>query len=198
MNPTIENILISALVTLAVGFPLSAYAGVIVARYWAFEMALNQARSMILNLQQAWEYRYLEKAIPDPESSTGRRTVFMSKDVSSDSTSWQLMQIGLQLKEGGHWKAAQAIDAVALEMDELRDSFVSQSRLTVGGAEREINEYIADWHRTLSAQKPALWRIVKPWPNKRYQHLSCVSVNETTGEWHEVEPERRGKDTKQV
>src|SRR5918996_1360059 len=102
MRSMVENIIISAAITLLVGFPLSAYAGVIVARYWAFETALNQARALILDLQQSWEYRYLDKAVPDAENSTGRRTVFMSKDVSSNGMSWQLMQIGLQLKEGGH------------------------------------------------------------------------------------------------
>ena len=118
------------------------------------------------------------------------RTVFTSKDASSNTLSWQLTQIGLQMKELGHWKAAQAIDAVWLELDGLREDFLSKSRLALQPAEKDILGYVTDWHRSLSCQKPNLWRVVQPWPNKRYQHLSCVSVNETIGEWHEVEPER--------
>lgn len=53
-----------------------------------------------------------------------------------------------------------------------------------------LTDYIADWHRTLSRQNPAWWRICKPWPNKRYQHLSSVEVDESTGEWRETNPSR--------
>lgn len=194
----LENIIISIAVTFVMGFPLSVYAGVIVARYWAFETALNQARSIIFTLEQIWEYRYLDVAVPDPDSSTGRRTVFVSKDISRNDTMWQLLLIGLQLKEGGHWEAAKEVDAVALQIEEMRKRFISECQFAVNGGEKEITEYIADWHRKLSSKGPALWLIFKPWPNKRYQNLSCVSVDETTGEWHELEPVKDRKSAEGV
>lgn len=189
----LENIIVSIAVTLIVGLPLSIYAGVIVARYAAFEAVLNQARSLILNLEQSWKFRYLDRPITDPNTPSGHRTVFMSKDVSSNSISWQLTQIGLQMQELGHWNAAKAIDTIWMELEVLQQNFLSESKLTVKGAEQNILEYIADWHRTLSRQKPDFWRIIKLWPNKRYQHLSCISVNETTGEWGEVKPDRKSE-----
>jgi hypothetical protein len=197
MNPTFENIVVSAAVTLVLGLPLSTYAGVIVARFAAFEAVLNQARSLILNLEHSWEFRYLGRPIPDPESASGRRTIFTSKDVSNNTRSWQLTQLGLQMKELGHWDAAQAIDAVWLELDGLREDFLSKSKLAPKGAEKDILEYVADWHRSLSRQRPDLWRILKPWPNKRDPNLSCVSVT-ATGEWHEVEPAREKKNSEEA
>lgn len=187
----IENILISALVTLAIGFPLSIYAGVIVARYVNFDSAINQARSLILNLEQEWEYKYLDKTVPDPESPSGKRTIFMSKAVASNSASWQLTQVGLLLKELGHWQAGGEMDRIGMEIDGLRDEFLGKAKLAMSGASVEVLEYIADWHRRISALKPSFWRIIKPWPNPKYKNLSCVSVNEATGEWHEVEPEKQ-------
>lgn len=187
----IENVIVSALVTLAIGFPLSIYAGVIVARYVDFEAAINRARSLILDLEQEWEYRYLDKAIPDPESSTGKRTVFMSKVLASNSASWQLTQVGLLLKELGHWQAGIEMDRIGMEIDDLRDEVLVKARVTIKGSAAGVLEYIADWHRRISALTPSLWRIIKPWSNPKYKSLSCVSVNEATGEWHEVEPEKR-------
>jgi hypothetical protein len=187
----IENIVISALVTLAIGFPLSIYAGAIVARYVNFDSAINQARSLILNLEQEWEYRYLDKTVPDPESPSGKRTVFMSKALASNSASWQLTQIGLLLKELGHWQAGIEMDRIGMEIDGLRDEFLDKAKFAVAGSSVEVLEYIADWHRRISAQTPSLWPIIKPWANSKYKSLSCVSVNEGTGEWHEVEPEKR-------
>jgi len=187
----IENILISALVTLAIGFPLSIYAGVIVARYVNFDSAINQARSLILNLEQEWEYKYLDKTVPDPESPSGKRTVYMSKAVASNSASWQMTQVGLLLKELGHWQAGGEMDRIGMEIDGLRDEFLGKVKFAVDGGSVEVLEYIADWHRRISALNPSLWRIIKPWPNPKYKNLSCVSFNEATGEWHEVEPENK-------
>jgi hypothetical protein len=186
----LENVIISAVTSLIVGFAASVYAGAIVARYMWFDAALNRARAIILNLDQQWQYRFLSRAIPDPESPSGRRTVFMSRDIASNTASWQLTQVGLDLKELGHWGAAQAVDGIWNELDALRSDFLSKSHLLIGGSEQSITEYIADWHRTLSRQRPSLWHILRPWSRKRYEHISCVTVNEQTGDWHEVEPER--------
>ncbi|MBU1692717.1 MAG: hypothetical protein KKC51_02015 [Verrucomicrobia bacterium] len=191
VNQLIENIVISALVTIGIGFPLSFYAGVIVARYMSFDAALNAARSLILNLEQEWRFRYLNGKIPDPDSPTGKRSVFMSKVLSGNHLSWQLMQIGLQMKELGHWKAAQELDRISFEIDDLRDEFLEKAQLKAEGETVGVVEYIADWHRRISGAKPSTWRILKPWPNKRYTSLSCVSINEATGEWHEVGPPKR-------
>ena len=187
----IENIVISAFVTFAIGFPLSIYAGVIVARYVNFDSAINQARSLILNLEQEWEYRYLDKTVSNPESPSGKRTVFMSEALASNSASWQLTQVGLLLKELGHWEAGIEMDRIAMEIDELRGEFLDKAKFAVAGSSVGVLEYIADWHRRISALTPSLWRIIKPWSNPKYKSLSCVSVNEATGEWHEVEPEKR-------
>ena len=186
----LEYFFISLLVTFIVGFPLSGYAGVIVIRYASFDSALNQARTLILNMEQVWQYRYLDKSIPDTESPTGRRTVYFSKAIASNTVSWQLTQIGLAMKELGHWSAAQAIDGVWLELDELRASFVEKAKLLVADWDFELTAYIADWHRQLSCQRPNWWCICKPWPNKRYQHMSSIDVDESTGEWREIQPAR--------
>jgi len=186
----LENIFISAVTSLVIGFGASIYAGVIVVRYASFDAAINRARSVILNLDQQWQYRYLTRAIPDPGSPSGRRTVFMSRDIASNTASWQLTQIGLDLKELGHWTAAQTVDRIWLELDGLREEFVSKPHLDIDGSERNITEYIADWHRALSREKPSLWHIFRPWSRRRYEHMSCVSVDESTGDWREVEPER--------
>lgn len=185
-----EGILISAAISLAVGFAFSVYAGAIVARYMWFDAALNRARAIILNLDQQWQYRFLSRAISDPESPSGRRTVFMSRDIASNTASWQLTQVGLDLKELGHWNAAQAVDGIWNELDALRQDFLSKSHLLIESSEQSITEYIADWHRTLSRQRPSLWHVLRPWLRRRYEHMSCVSVDETTGDWNEVVPDR--------
>jgi hypothetical protein len=189
----LESIVIPAAISLLVGFASSVYAGIIVVRYASFDAALNRARVVILNLDQQWQYRYLSRAIPDPESPSGRRTVFMSRDVASNTASCQLTQIGLDLKELGHWKAAQAVDSIWIELGALREQFLSKSHLVIDGSEQSITEYIADWHRTISRQRPSLWHILRPWSRKRYEHMSCVSVDECTGGWHEIEPSRDAK-----
>ncbi len=78
-----------------------------------------------------------------------------------------------------------------MEIDELRGEFLDKAKFAVAGSSVGVLEYIADWHRRISALTPSLWRIIKPWSNPKYKSLSCVSVNEATGEWHEVEPEKR-------
>lgn len=188
MTALLENVVVSAVITLCLGLPLSVYAGVIVARYIAFDGVLDNARSIILGLEQEWEYRCLPKGIPDPDSPTGTRTVFMSKVLSGNHVSWLLMQIGLRMKELWHWRCAQEIDEIALEVDSLRDDFVRQAQLAPDGASKEVQEHIADWHRRLSSQRPNLWSIIKPWPIPRYKGLSCISVDEATGDWSEVRP----------
>jgi hypothetical protein len=185
----IENILVSAAITLLIGFPLSIYAGVIVIRFASFDNILNQARTLLLNLDHDWEYRHLSSPIPDPQSPTGNRSVFMSDVISSNHSSWQLTQLGLALKELGHWKAAKEVDSVWLEMDSLRDGFIEQAESTKENLELCILEYIAEWHRTISCGTPDWWCIIKPWPMKRYQHLSSIEVDEDTGEWREIEPQ---------
>ena len=186
--------LVTIIISAIIGFASSAYAGVIVARYLAFESALNRARTVILNLDQQWQYRFLARAIPDPESPSGRRSVFMSRDVASNTASWQLTQAGLELKELGHWTAAQAVDSIWLELDALRQDFLSKSHLLIDGSEQSITQYIADWHRTLSSQQPSLWHIFRPYSRRRYEHMSCVSVDESTGAWQEVVPSRDTKE----
>lgn len=185
-----QSILVSSLISLIVGMASSVYAGAIVARYMWFDAAINRARSIILNLDQQWQYRYLSRAIPDPESPSGRRTVFMSRDIASNAASWQLTQVGLDLKELGHWNVASVVDGIWNELDILRDDFLSKPHLLIEGSEQDITPFIADWHRTLSRQKPNLWHILRPWSRKRYEHMSCVSVDETTGDWREDEPLR--------
>jgi hypothetical protein len=181
---------ISAVVSFVVGLPLSIYASVIVCRYITFETTLREARRIVLNLQQEWEYSWLADPIPDPESPSGRRTVFMSRDVASNRASWQLTQTGLDMKEQGHWAAAQAIDAVWRELDQIQAKFLSEAPLRAGRNASSVTEYIADWHRRLSRQRPSFWSILKPLPNPRYKHMSCVIVDEQTGDWREVEPQR--------
>jgi hypothetical protein len=186
----IENFIISAITGLVFGFAASVYSSVIVVRYAAFETVLNRARTIILNLDQQWQYRFLSRAIPDPDSPSGRRTVFMSRDVASNTASWQLTQVGLELKEQGHWNAAHAVDAIWLELDKLREEFLSKSHFLIDGSEQSITEYVAEWHRTLSRQKPSRGRIFSLWFRRRYEHMSCVSIDELTGMWREVEPTR--------
>src|ERR1035437_2396613 len=183
------NILKDILINFFVAAQLSIYTGVIVSRYYMFVGSLNESRRLVLNLEKTWKYKYLNKAITDPESPSGKRTVFMSKCVASNDIDWQLMQVGLQLKEQGHWKAAAAIDNVSIEIEGLRNEFLSAAKLKGEGHAIGITEYIADWHRRLSRQKANSWRIFQPWPNKRYQHMSCVSVDEATRTWQEVKPE---------
>jgi len=187
----IENIAVSVIVTLMIGFPLSIYAGVIVARYISYDMAVNDARSLILDLEQEWEFRYLDRAIPDPESPSGKRTVFMSRALAANSTAWRLTQVGLVLKELGHWKAALELDRIGMEMDELRSEVLGKAQLQIEGDSVGVLEYIADWHRRISGHKPHWWSIVKPWPHRKYKGLSCVQVDELTGQWHEVEAKQK-------
>ena len=101
------------------------------------------------------------------------------------------MQIGLQMMELGHRNAAQELYRISFEIDRLRDEFLAKAQLKIEGETSGVVEYIADWHRRISGAKPSTWRILKPWPIKRYTKLSCVSVNEATGELHEVEPPKR-------
>jgi hypothetical protein len=185
------EILKDILINLLVAAPLSIYTGVIVSRYYLFVGSLNEARRLVLNLERTWEYKYLDQTISDPQSPSGKRTVFMSNCVANNAIDWQLMQVGLQLKEQGHWNAAAVVDNISNEIEGLRNELLSVAKLKVDGHAIEITEYIADWHRRLSRQRSNSWRIFKPWPNKRYQHMSCVSVNEKTGDWQEVKPERK-------
>jgi hypothetical protein len=189
----LQDMLKEILINLFVATPLAIYTGVIVSRYYMFIGSLNEARRFVLNLEQTWKYQYLNQVITDPESPSGKRTVSMSKCVESNNIDWQLMQVGLQLKEQGHWKAAAAIDNVSIEIEGLRNEFLSAAKLKVKGHAMAITEYIADWHRRLSRQKPNSWRILQPWPNKRYQHISCISVDEATGTWQEVKPEGKSE-----
>jgi hypothetical protein len=107
-------------VTLIAGFPLSIYAGVIVARYYAFETSVNRARSIILNMEHEWIYARLPKKIPDASSPSGMRSIYTSVALSGNDIFWQLLQIGLEPKEQGHWPAAHVIDEVAMEIDQIR------------------------------------------------------------------------------
>jgi hypothetical protein len=185
------EILKDILINLFVATPLSIYTGVIVSRYYLFVGSLNEARRLVLNLEQTWEYKYLDKTISDPQCPSGKRTVFMSKCVANNDIDWQLTQVGLQFKEQGHWKVAAVVDNVSIEIEGLRNELLSVAKLKIDGHSIGIAEYIAEWHRRLSQQIPNSWRIFKPWPNKRYQHMSCISVNEKTGDWQEVNPERK-------
>ncbi len=185
------EILRDILINLFVAAPLSIYTGIIVSRYYLFVGSLNEARRLVLNLEQTWEYRYLEQTIPDPQTPSGKRTVFMSKCVANNDIDWQLTQVGLQLKEQGHWNAAMVVDNISNEIGSLRGEFLSIAKLKITGHSIGVTEYIADWHREISRQRPNSWRIFKPWPNKRYLHMSCISVDEKTGDWQEVNPERK-------
>lgn len=188
----LENILVSLAVTFLAGFPLSIYAGVIVARYYAFESAVNRARTLILNMDQEWVFNYLPEKIPDVNSPTGQRSVYTSDALANNDLFWQLMQVGLELKEQGHWPPAQIIDQVAGEIDGLREEIVAKAEFAISGTTFEATAHIADWHRRLSKIRPVTWLMLKPWPNKRYEYMSCVSVNEQTGDWQEEEPEKSG------
>jgi hypothetical protein len=165
---------------------MSIYTGVIVARYMSFDAAINRARSIIFNLEQTWEYRYMDQRVPDPGSPSGQRSVFMSRVLSSNSVSWLLTEIGLELKEMGHWVAVRELDRIGMEIDALRDDFVEKAQLVPTGSSLEVLENIADWHRRISSLEPSTWQIVMPWHHTRYKHLSCIHVDESTGEWHEV------------
>lgn len=166
---------------------MSIYTGVIVARYMSFDATINRARSIIFNFEQTWEYRYLDRKVPDVDSPTGQRSVFMSQAVSDNRITWALTEIGLELKEMGHWAAAKEVDRIWMEIDALRDDFIEKAQLAVDGASLEVLENIADWHRRISSLEPSTWQIVMPWRHTRYKYLSCVQVNEATGEWHQVD-----------
>ncbi|GEM_PF-1503138 len=187
----VENVVISVIITFGVGFPLSIYAGVIVARYLSYDIAVNEARAIILNLEQEWEFRYLDKAIPDTDSPSGKRTVFMSKALSTNNISWKLTQTGLVLKELGHWKPALELDRISMEMEQLRSEILEEAQNRAEGDSIGILEYIADWHRRVSSHSPYWWSIIKPISHKKYKSLSCVEVDEETGEWKEVEAKRK-------
>lgn len=174
-------------ISLFTGFALSIYAGVIVARYMSFDGALNRARSIIFNLEQVWEFKYLNNTIPDPKSASGIRTVFMSKAIASNQITWRLTECGLELKDLGHWKAGLELDRIGMEIDALRDDFTDKARLTPGGSSLAVTEHIADWHRRVSSLAPVFLQIIKLWPNSRYKHMSCIQVDESTGSWNEVE-----------
>lgn len=166
---------------------MSIYTGVIVARYMSFDAALNRARSIIFNLEQTWEYRYLNQKIPDTNSPSGKRSIYMSRVLSSNSISWLLTEIGLEMKEMGHWAAAKELDRIGMEIDALRDDFIEKAQLLPKGSSLGVVSNIADWHRRISALRPSSWQIIKPWQNTKYKNLSCVEVNEKNGEWKEVE-----------
>jgi hypothetical protein len=187
----VENILVSALVTVIIGFPLSAYAGIIVARYFRYDEIINSARSLILNLEHEWEYRYLEKKIPDPANPSGETNVFMSKVLASNNASWRLTQINLSLQELGHYKCAMEMEKIGAEIDDLRGEIVAKGAISIDGAAVEVLEYIADWHRRISSMRPSIMKIFRPWPNPKYRAMSCVEVDEATGEIKEVVPKKR-------
>lgn len=187
----LENILVSLAVTLLAGFPLSLYAGIIVARYYSFESAVSRARTIILNLESEWVFAHLPERIPDANSPSGKRSVYTSEALSGNGIFWQLMQIGLDLKEQGHWPAAQTVDKVAMEIDAIREEIVEKAAFAISETSFDATAHIAEWHRRLSKVRPATWLMLKPWPSKRYEHLSCVSVNEATGEFHEEYPEKK-------
>jgi hypothetical protein len=187
----IENIIVSFIVTLLAGFPLSIYAGAIVARYYSFEAAIGRARTIILNLDHQWVFAYLPEKISDPNSPTGKRSIYTSEALSGNHVFWQLMQVGLDLKEQGHWPAAAIVDKVAMELDGIREEVVEKSSLAFNESSFDATAHIADWHRRLSKARPITWLMLKPWSSKRYEHMSCISVDESTGEWHEEVPEKR-------
>lgn len=168
-------------------FLMSIYTGVIVARYMSFDAAINRARSIIFNLDQTWEYRRFDQRVPDLDSPSGKRSVFMSRVLSSNNIAWLLTEIGLELKETGHWKAARELDRIGMEIDALRDDFIEKAQLIPTGTSIEVLENIADWHRRIGSLEPSAWQIVKPWHHRRYTNLSCIHVDEQTGDWHEVE-----------
>ena len=166
---------------------MSIYTGVIVARYMTFDAVINRARSIIFNLEQTWEYHYLDQGVPDPDSPLGRKSVFMSRVLTTNGISWILTEIGLELQEMGHWKAALELERIGAEIDTLRDNFIEKAQLAPNGASIKVIENIADWHRRISRLEPSKWQILMPWQHTRYKGLSCIQVDDTTGEWHEVE-----------
>lgn len=186
----LENILVSVAVSFACGLPLSAYASIIVVRYFAFTSAIDQARTIVLKLDQEWQYRYLNQSVPDPNSPSGERTVYMSNAIASNGVSWELTLVGLQLKELGHWEAATAVDSIWMELDQLREGFLAVSTFVPDQHKKDITEFIADWHRTLSRQRPNYWHILRPWSRRRYEHMSCIETDES-GAWKEKEPDRK-------
>ena len=171
---------------LILGFVLSIYAGLVVARFMNFDAAVNRARSIIFNLEQIWEYQFLEEKIDDPESPSGKRSLYMSQIVSSNRVSWQLTEIGLILKEYGHWSSALELDRIGEEVEALRLDFIEKAELAGGSLSIGILANLADWHRRVSALSPSFWRIVRPWANKKYKHLSCVEVDDSSGDFTEV------------
>jgi hypothetical protein len=189
----VEILLLPILLALIPGIPLAIYSGVIVARYYGFDSSLARARSFVLNLEQTWTLVPLPQRIPDPESDTGWRSVHMSRTISSNAATWQLLQLGLELKEQGHWSAAEGVDRVAFQIEDLRGELLERAR-TEGSVRVSVTEHIADWHRQLSRLSPRAWVMLKPWPNVRYQNLACISVNEATGEWREVRPQQNQRD----
>ena len=187
----LENVVASFVVTLLVGLPLSIYAGVIVARYCAFDATLNRARTLILNVEREWVYARLPERVDDPTSPTGKRSVHFSDALSGNRLQWQLMQIGLDLKEQQQWPSATIVDQVAEELEALRVEVVEKATLATTGIVFDATPHIADWHRRLSKVRPVTWVMLKPWPSKRYEHMACISVDETTGGWHEEEPRKK-------
>jgi hypothetical protein len=114
----------------------------------------------------------------------------MSRAVANNSATWQLLQIGLELKEQGHWAAAGEVDRVAFQIEDLREEVLERAKASAGLFSVSATAHIADWHRQLSRLSPRAWVMLKPWPNARYQNLTCVSVDERTGEWREEEPRK--------
>lgn len=120
-----------------------------------------------------------DRAFPSDGTGTGNKL------------QWQLNQIGLDLKEQQQWPSATIIDQVAEELNALRKEIVEKATLTTVDIVFDATPHIADWHRRLSKVRPVTWVMLQPWPSKRYEHMACISVDETTGEWHEEEPRKK-------
>ena len=78
-----------------------------------------------------------------------------------------------------------------MELDGIREEVIEKAALAFSESTFYATAHIADWHRRLSKARPATWLMLKPWPSKRYEHMSCISVDENTGEWHEEVPEKK-------
>ena len=175
---------------LFLGLIPSIYAGVIVARYMNFDATLNRARSLIFNLEKTWEYRYLEERIDDPDSTSGKRALYMSKTISNNGVSWMLTEIGLQFKETGHWECGLLMDKIGEEIEILSEEFIEKAKLRPNGDSISVEANIADWHRRISSLEPNFWKIIVPAAHSKYKNLACVEIDESTGEFREVEANR--------
>jgi hypothetical protein len=176
--------------SIILGFTLSIYAGVIVARYMAFDDTINRARSIIFHLEQEWKFRYLDNTLTMANKPFDNHSVFMSKVLSNNHISWHLTEIGLKFKELGHWNCGRELDRIGMEIDNLREELIEKAKISPDGLSFNVLGHIADWHRRISSFQPVHWQIMKPWPHKKYKNMSCIQVDEITGEWHEVNVKR--------